>query len=130
MNVFFNLAILVIGFFSFSTVQASPQNIVKPAILLQLNNDSLILDETNIESVAFFLVDEVMNECNLQLKLNKDATIELNKMTSQHIGEQLTISLNGRVVSSPIIGSALGGEFIINGVTKEEGENFVEYVQK
>ena len=126
MNLYFKLVILLLGFFSFSTVQATPANFAKPSILLQFNKDSFTIDEANIESVASVPVDEVRNEYALQVKLNKDAAIELNKLSSQHTGERLTISLNDRIVSSPMIGSALGGQFLMTGFTREEAKKFVE----
>jgi len=75
-------------------------------------------------------LDETKNEYGLQLKLTKEATNQLTKMTSQNIGQQLSITFNGRLVFSPTIGGALGSDFLLSGLTKEEAESVVESLKK
>ena len=128
MNILCKFITLILSILLFSTVAAAPQNSSKQSIMFQVNQDSMSFDRSTLESATLVAVDATSNEYGVQLNLKKDAAVKLRAISSQNIGKQSRITLNGKLISSPTIQNELEAEFVVTGLTRGQAEKFVQAI--
>ncbi len=136
MNILLRAITVILGVFcsiaiaSGTTALAENSN-TQLSLVFQVNQSQMKFDSSTVESAN--LVDTVPIRrpfYGLKLKLKAGAAKKFRELTGQNIGKQANIMLNGRVVSSPVIQSELGNEFLFSGLTKEEVEQFIKSLKK
>lgn len=101
------------------------------SLVFQVEQSRIKFDSSTVQSAK--LVDAASTQqplYGLELKLKAAATKKMRTLTHHSIGKQSNILLNGRVVSSAVIQSELGGELQFFGLTKEEVEQFINSLKK
>ncbi len=89
-------------------------------------NSSYAVNEKQIENVE--VVDSQMGAV-LQIKLNEEGSKILAKITTENIGKEVPISIDGKVISSPTVQNPITtGDFVLsNGTwTKSEAQTIKE----
>lgn len=93
------------------------------------NEDAIMLDGSSVESAQ---VEEQKNSDDnvtyfLKLIFTEEGSNQFARITSNHIGEQLAIIIDGKLVSTPTIQEEINdGSCIISGnFTKKEAESYV-----
>ncbi|MBA2709512.1 MAG: preprotein translocase subunit SecD [Tatlockia sp.] len=123
-TIIFGAAFFPIVIASSSTSIAKNTNKQQQLMVFQVIQSQMKFDSSTVSSAT--LDENDSNEAILHLKLKTIAASKLKELTDRNIGKQVNIILNGRVITSPVIQSSLGGEFLITGLTKEEAEVFIK----
>jgi preprotein translocase subunit SecD len=89
-----------------------------PPVVFQVIENQLILDSESIESAT-------VEPGGLFLKLKPKAAHDFHQLTQKNIGKRMNLVINGVLISSPMIQSALGGEFLITGISHEQALQFI-----
>lgn len=92
------------------------------------NEDAILLDGSSVESAQ---AEEQKNSDDnvtyfLKLIFTEEGSNQFARITSNHIGEQLAIIIDGKLISAPVINTEINeGSCIISGnFTKEETEDY------
>lgn len=113
----------------FSSTTALAKNTEdKTSMLFQVVENQMVLDSSTIESAKVASSDRVSDGYGVELKLKRDAAIKFSALTGKNIGKRVNLILDGVVISSPIVQSSLGAEFIVIGLTKVQAEKFVKSI--
>lgn len=106
-----------------SGAAATPVATATPALLLY----ETIL--TNDDFVEFHLGESSLGLPVIEFSLTPEATARFEVYTSANIGQPLTILIDGRVVSTPVINSTLSDRGLIDGLEAEEAETLIVQLQ-
>jgi preprotein translocase subunit SecD len=121
----------LVGIILFSITTAMAHNTDhKTSIVFQVIQNQMVFDSSTVESATVVPVDNKSDQYGLQLKLKNGAATKLEALTSKNIGKRVNFILDGVVISSPIVQSRLGAEFLMTGLTKvqAQAEKFVESI--
>lgn len=112
-----------------SITTAAAQNTEdKTSMLFQVVQGQMVFDSSTVESATVVPVDTASDLYGVQLKLKNEAAAKFGDLTAKNIGKQLNIIIEGMVISSPIIRSKLGPEFLVAGLTKVQADKFVKSI--
>jgi preprotein translocase subunit SecD len=103
-----------VSFCSFSVAYSAT-----PPVVFQVIENQLSLDSASIESAT-------VERGGLSLKLKPKAAHDFQQLTQKNIGRRMNVVINGLLISSPMIQSALGGEFLLTGISHEQALQFVQ----
>lgn len=126
MRVLFKALILFFSIvLSFSPqVWGAEQN--SPLVVFQVIQAELVFDHSTVESATLVPLSASANNYGVNVKLNKAATAKIEELTQANIGKRADVMFNKKLITAVIIQSKLGGEFLVAGFTKEEGEQFIK----
>jgi preprotein translocase subunit SecD len=100
--------------------QEAPQH----SLIFQVVQDQFVLDHTTIKMAAIIEHEGgVYKGLNIQLK--PEAAIIFSEMTKEGTGKHLNLLINNILISSPVMQSAIGGNFLITGISKADAQAFL-----
>ena len=133
MNIF---VAAILGLFVFSvaiatgTTTTAPNTNTEHLMVFQIIQKQMIFDSSTVESATIVSPENTTELYGLQLKLKTSAANHLGELTGENIDKRANIILDNMVLSSPVIRSKLGAEFIITGLTKDQAEQFIKSLSK
>ena len=121
----------LVGIILFSITTAMAQNTDhKTTMVFQVIQDQMVFDSSTVESATITPIDKTsdLDAYGVQLKLKKDVAAKFSALTAKNIGKRVNFIFDGIVISSPIVQSSIGAEFIVTGLTKVQAEKFVKSI--
>lgn len=134
MHILVKALILLLGMFSFSPVMALDSSMTtdvnpeRTLMVFQVVQNQMVFNDSTVENATLVSPENStdIHGYGVQLKLKPIASHEFEQLTAASIGKQANIILNGVLISSPIIRSKLGAEFLVTGLTKKQAEQFIK----
>lgn len=110
------------------TTTPSGREHAHPAVTFQIIQNQLDLNNDAIESASINYPNTTTDAYTygVWLKLSPSATEQLHKLTQENIDQQINIILNGNLISSPTIQSAIGNQMLITGLTEQQAIQFIQ----
>ncbi len=135
MNILVKVIVVLLGVVSFSPVMALGTTTATPGahvgsghslMVFQVIQNQMVFDSSTVESATIVAPIDPTDTYGVNIKLKTIAANKFGQLTENGIGKHGSIVLNGIVISSPIIRSKLGAEFLVTGLTKEQADQFIE----
>ncbi|MCH9756165.1 MAG: hypothetical protein K0U37_03095 [Gammaproteobacteria bacterium] len=98
-------------------------------ILFQVVEQQIVFNNQSIETAKAIPPKTENDFYGIELRLKPAAAKQFEKLTQNNMGKSLNIVLNNNLVSSSIIQSSLGEQFIIAGLTRDQATRFVEDIR-
>jgi preprotein translocase subunit SecD len=133
MNTFVKTLVFFLSVATFSPIMAlgttttslNP-NPEPPLMIFQVIQNQLVFDSSAIENATMVPPETSADSYGLKLKLSSSATKEFSKLTENSIDKRGNFILQGVLISSPIIRTKIGSEFLLTGLTKEQADLFIK----
>lgn len=110
---------------SFPLFAQEPEiNVNGAAIEAEIVQSRFIFDVSNVENAS--LVENNNQYQGLHLELKPLAASELTNMTNAGLGKKINIMINGKLVTTNVIKTALGSHLVITGIPKEQAQHFIQ----
>jgi preprotein translocase subunit SecD len=93
-------------------------------ISFKVIKESLALKKNDIKS-AKFIVDPNGNDSVL-LILTEAAAKQMSQFTKNHIGHKMALIIDNKIISQPVIRSAIGGQLQVTFQSDQEAKRFYE----
>lgn len=96
----------------------------KPYLVIKINTESLVLDNTNIKGAH--MVENDNGSYNLDVALTSHAANQLYHLSEVNKGKTMSIFYGAdKLVSKAIIQTSLGSEFQISAFPQKEGRDLI-----
>ncbi len=131
MNILSRTFILFFCLINIFTSQAFSKPLIsaeKNDLVFQIDHEGLILNGATVAAANIEQIEKGSNRCSILIKLNFYADQQLEIITEKNIGKTAVISFNGKIISSSTIQSKLSWQLLVNGLTKEEAEQFINHL--
>lgn len=114
-----SLTILPVIAFSQAEPTAAPHSLT-----FQIVQDEFFLDKTTV-SKASIIEHEGGIYKGLNVQLKPDAAIIFSEMTKAGLGKHLNLMVNNVLITSPVLQSEIGDNFLMTGISKADAQAFL-----
>ena len=127
--------VILLGVVSFSPAMSLGTTTANPgthesqghsSMVFQVIQSQMVFDSSTVESATIVSPQIATDSYGVNIKLTSIAATKLRQLTEKSIGKHMNIVLNTLVISSPIIRSGLGAEFLVSGFTKKQADQCIE----
>lgn len=117
------ISLILFSLECFSSTSQSSEN----SLTFQIVQTQITFNSSNIKSVAVVKQDD--NKYGLTIQLKAEAADEFARLTNANIGKIANIVFNGKIISTAMIQSKLGGSFLVTGFSKKEVETLASSIK-
>jgi preprotein translocase subunit SecD len=104
---------------------SQPMQNTNNKLLMQIVQDQFIFDSSNVQSVTLhFAANGAYDGINIKLK--KTAIANMQHFTGNGVGKTLNLVFNNKIVTSAMIQSALGEQFLVVGISRLDASDFMK----
>ncbi|GEM_PF-3477170 len=104
--------------------EGDSNNSVNHSLIFQVIQDQFVLDNTTVKSASIVEGEGgVYKGLNIQLK--PEAAVTFEEITKAGVGRKLNLVYNNVVITTTMIQSGLGENFLISGISKQDAQAFL-----